>query len=132
MIKGMDIIAEVKKLCLPKNSYIVVGSGIMSALNIRDSDDIDLTVSHEVFVMLQEQGWKKGESAYTEVLKKGLFDVGEEWLGKTTDELLGASTVINEVPFLSLTDLRDWKQKHARPKDLQDIDLIDDYLASQY
>jgi hypothetical protein len=128
----MGIAAEVKKLGLPKNSYIVVGSGIMSALNIRDSNDIDLTVTHDVFVMLQKQGWEKGESDFTNVLQKYPFDVGEEWAGKTSEELLSTATVIDGVPFLSLGDLRDWKQKHARPKDLQDICLIDNYLALRH
>jgi len=131
MINGMNIVDEVQKLGLPADSYIVVGSGILAALNIRDSNDIDMIVSSEIFEMLQKQGWEEGEWVDQKVLKKGLFDVGKIWSGKSVDELLRTSTVINGIPFLTLSDLREWKQEHARPKDLQDVVLIDRYLKSK-
>lgn len=39
---GQEIIAKVKKLKLPKNSYVVFGSGPLAAAGIREADDIDM------------------------------------------------------------------------------------------
>jgi hypothetical protein len=128
MIMYMNIVDEVQKLNLPPNSFVVVGSGILGALNIRKSDDIDLIVSDDVFDHLQAQGWQEEGWADQKVLKRGVFDVGRTWSGKTVDELLKTSIIIHGIPFLSLYDLREWKQEQARQKDLQDIILIDEYL----
>ena len=41
----MNIIKIIKDAKLPDGEYIVVGSGIMNALGIRDAEDIDLVIS---------------------------------------------------------------------------------------
>ena len=124
----MDIVQKINNLNLPPRNFIVVGSGIMQVLGIRQSSDVDLIVSEEVFHLLGEQGWEHGEWPDQPVLKRDVFDVGTHWEGKRLAELLQAATTIEDVPFLSLHDLRLWKVNQARPKDLVDVGLIDEYL----
>lgn len=51
----MNITKKVQDLNLPENSFIVVGSGILSVLGIRESHDIDLIVSVEIFEQLKNK-----------------------------------------------------------------------------
>ncbi len=53
----MNLFEEVKRLDLPPGEYVVIGSGILGALGIRDIADVDLLVSPRVFEQLRERGW---------------------------------------------------------------------------
>ena len=44
MSRAMDVIAEVKKLDLPLGQYVVIGSGIMAQLGLREANDVDIAV----------------------------------------------------------------------------------------
>ncbi len=125
----MDIKAKIIDLSLPKNSFVVVGSGILAVLGLRQSDDIDLIVTKELFEKLKIEGWETSYWQDQVVLKKDVYDVGTTWLGQTLEELLPNAQTINGIPFLSLTDLRQWKTMMGRPKDLKDIALIDAYTS---
>lgn len=123
----MDIQEKIRSLNLPKDSFIVVGSGILGALGIRESNDIDMIVSQEIFNTLDAAGWEHDTWVDQTVLKKDLFDIGTHWSGQTVDELLRRATVMDNIPYLSLDDLLVWKKERARPKDIIDIQLINDY-----
>ena len=127
----MDIQKKIQSLNLPKDSFIVVGSGILGALGIRESNDIDMIVSQEVFDKLDAAGWEHDAWADQTVLKQNLFDLGTHWSGQTVDALLQHATVINDIPYLSLDDLLVWKKERARPKDIVDVQLISDYQQRQ-
>jgi hypothetical protein len=127
----MDIQKKIQSLNLPKDSFVVVGSGILDALKIRESNDIDMIVSQKVFDELDAAGWKHDTWADQTVLKKDLFDLGVHWMGEEVEQLLGRATVINDIPYLSLTDLLAWKKDCARPKDIVDVQLISEYQAQQ-
>lgn len=127
----MDIPAELKKLNLPKNSYIVVGSGILNTLGIRASKDIDLIVSQEVFDRFFNEGWEEDNWSDQFVIKKGVFDIGINWYGKNVTQLLEQAQIIDGIPYLSLDYVYDWKKSVGRKKDLNDLKLIDTYLSSK-
>ncbi len=52
----MDIVAEVRKLNLPPGRYVVVGSGLMHQLGLREAKDVDLAVTPEFFETLRASG----------------------------------------------------------------------------
>ncbi|MEO8105270.1 MAG: hypothetical protein ABI602_02945 [Candidatus Saccharibacteria bacterium] len=120
----MNIRQEILNLNLPKDSFIVVGSGILGALGIRESNDIDMIVTQSVFDLLDRSGWKHGNWVDQVVLQKGLFDIGTLWMGKTLDGLIKDATIIGGIPYLSLDDLLTWKREKLRPKDIRDVELI--------
>lgn len=127
----MNMKQKISELGLPDNQFIVVGSGIMAAVGIRDSDDIDMIVSEELFRQLEDSGWEHDEWADQVVLKRDVFDIGTQWDGKAIDELIDTATRIEGIPYLSLQDLRKWKKEKGRDKDIRDIKLIDAYLEAQ-
>jgi len=133
---GQDIIRKTKELNLPKGSYIVFGSCPMAVARIRESSDIDMLVTDEVFESLATSGWKiviKGPR--DNPLALGDFEAHNNWnfssYSPTLEQLLSTATVVEGVPFASLEEVRKWKAASGRPKDLVDIKLIDKYLEKQ-
>lgn len=130
-----SIMDRIRALALPDDQYVVAGSGIMDALGLRESRDIDLIVSDDLFVELRSRGWKRFTEHEEYVLKYG---DAEAWLtlpyeGKamTANDLLSVSVQIEEVRFISPEFLRDWKQVKQRPKDIKDIALLEEYLRGK-
>jgi hypothetical protein len=126
----MDVAAKIKELNLPNDSFIVVGSGILGALGIRESSDIDLIVSQQVYDLLENAGWDHDNWSDQTVLKKGVFDIGRDWYGKKVNQLLEDAQYVESIPYLSLDDVYEWKKRLGRPKDLADLILIDSYRNS--
>jgi len=126
----MNFKEKLATLQLPESSYIVVGSGILSALGIRESGDIDLVVSEEVFRSFGEQGWEQGFWGDDPVFRKDIFDACNVWYGETVEDLLAKAQIVDGVPYLSLDDVYEWKKQKGREKDLRDLALIDEYRKS--
>jgi hypothetical protein len=127
-----EIIARVKALNLPKNSYIVFGSCPLAVAGLREARDIDLLVSKDVFLKLKEAGWKElYKSANDKPLVHDVFEAHHtQWHfsshNPTLEELISTAIIIDSVPFASLAEVRKWKVSSGRPKDLIDIALIDE------
>ncbi len=120
----------------PEGSYVVFGSGPMAVAGIRESSDIDLLVSDELAKQLKADGWQEIEKTPNDKpLVQGDFEAHKSWefssYKPTLEHLLSTATVIDGVPFASLQEVRKWKTASARPKDLTDIKLIDNYLAKK-
>ena len=105
----------------------------MDALGLRDSQDIDVIVSQELFEELRRRGRKRSIEHDEEVLK---YSDAEAWTtfphdGKalTLESLLHDSVQIEEVMFVSPEFLLRWKQGKRRPKDIQDIQLLEEHLT---
>lgn len=130
---GQQIIARVKELGFPSSSYIVFGSCPMALAGIRESSDIDMLVSKELFAKLGEAGWQELEKTPEDKpLTHDVFEALDNWrfgaYNPTLEHLLSSATVVDGIPFASLGEVRKWKKASGRPKDLVDIELIDAYL----
>ena len=115
----MNIKQQLKKQNLPKGSYIVTGSGILSALGIRESADIDLVVSSSVLPLFSSE-------------TSGLFEPNTDWFGKTLDDLLPNACYIDGIPYLSLKGVVEYKARLAREKDKNDLALINKFRQSSH
>lgn len=80
--KPMNIPQELATLNLPPNSFVVVGSGILNALGIRESNDIDLIVTPEVFASLEQRGYAESSWPDQKTLAFNEFEFGTQWFGK--------------------------------------------------
>lgn len=131
----MEIFKEMKKLNLPSDKYVVVGSGIMAALGIKKANDIDLVVTKDLFKVLSEQDWQKikrpnGEPGLEKGKVAAYLDVNCGNFNPTTEELIKDAEIIHDIPFISLRTLVKFKEEYGREKDKKDIDLINKYLES--
>lgn len=134
----MNIFEEIEKLNIPKDEFVVLGSGILSALGIREAEDIDLLIKPELFEKLKNDGW------YYEVIeiegkprdmisKENTQAFKDFWWGKETlspEEGIARSHKINDINFISLQTLLEYKKTATREKDVQDIILIEEYLKN--
>lgn len=133
---GEGIIKKVKELGLPEGSFVVFGSCPMALADIRESSDIDMLVTLEVFDGLSKAGWKLIDKGGNDnPLALGDFEAHKNWnftsYKPTLEHLLSTATVVDGVPFASLHEVRKWKKSSGRPKDLVDIQLIDNFLNSK-
>lgn len=132
----LDVFAVVKGLQFPANQYLVFGSGILTALGIRESEDVDLLVVPDLFDKLKAAGWQSDiveiEGRPRERISRDSVEAFKEYWcdGKDYDisELIKNATRIDSIPFMSLSDLLVLKRSMGREKDLKDIDLIEKYL----
>jgi len=59
-ITPIDIFKEIEVLNLPKDQFIVVGSGILSAKKIRPAYDLDIVATEELFDLCKIKGdWEE-------------------------------------------------------------------------
>lgn len=135
----MNIKQELNNIGLGAKNAVVIGSGILNALNIRESKDIDVVVDIETYNRLSESNkFEKVEKHNREILEDELFEIGTSWavLGRDWDfdDLSKHSIIIDEVRYNTIEFLlelkRSWVSDGAgRPKDIQDIELIEKYLS---
>lgn len=126
----MNIVERLKELHLSDGDFVVVGSGILNALGIRESGDIDLIVSEAAYARLDADGWTHGLWGEQVVLQKDIFDLGRIWFGKDVEDLLKDAQFVDGVPYLSLEDVYAWKKIKGRDKDIRDLELIQAYWKS--
>ncbi len=131
----MNISGTLTDLELPTEEYIVVGSGILNALNLRESNDIDLVVSEALFEHLSESGnWKRQTHNDLDIpiVERGPVEAFLTWDDPQYQPNLASlqqdQRVMDDVPYVSLARLRRWKERTGRPKDISDIALIDEYV----
>lgn len=135
----MDFAQKLRDLGLGPDTAIVIGSGILNALGIRKSKDIDLVVTPEEYARLEADAhFKKEEFQGRILLRDELFEIGTEWgvLGndRSFADLSGDTCVIDGVRYLTpeflLAVKKSWvSDGAAREKDIADIALIEAYLA---
>jgi hypothetical protein len=137
------IFERVKTLNFPIGQYIVVG-GALEAHGIRKSDDVDIIATHELVDELVEQGWTPhslnpgdvGEDGTKRKVSRDDVDVMTEFswkdvtIAKTADLIAGAE-IIQDIPFVPLHLLLQWKEVSEREKDSRDVELLRNYLENR-
>ena len=133
----MDIFQKVKSLNLPSGEYIVFGSGPLQAHGIRETRDVDILVLSELYEKLKQEGWEERvweTSPPGRFLFKDDVEVGDSWdYGEYNPDpnwLIENAEIINGVPFAPLEEVLKGKKAFGRPKDLEDIKLIEEYLET--
>lgn len=130
---GTEIIQQVKSLSLPADEYVVYGSCPMAIAGIREASDVDMYVTPRVYQQLVSQGWKiinKGPGDTPATME--VFEVHDNWdfspYSPSLAHLQTTATIVDEVPFASLEEVRKWKAESGGLKNLEDVRLIDNYL----
>ena len=130
----MRIIERIRALNLPQDEFIVIGSGLLDAWSLRSADDIDLVVTNRLFQHLQESGKYTTGSRYEESFLA--MDDQEIWLswGKGNDfEFLKQDAVtVDGIMFVNPEFLIDHKRERGTAKDLNDIQLLEQYLHERH
>jgi len=116
---------ELKELNLPDKEYAIFGSGPLAIRGIRQAEDLDIIVTKGLYKKLKEKYSEKD---------RGIFINNIEIISPDTsivdnpEEIIKRAELIKGFRFTLLEDIIEWKKKMKRPKDINDIKLIEDYL----
>lgn len=132
----MTIFERVRALELPEREYAVFGSGLLEALGIRRAKDVDLIVTPSLYGRLREHGWHevRGENATT-LNRDGVeAALPSEYVPASAgidepEALLHDTLDIEGISFVRPEYLIACKRGYNRPKHLEDVEMLERYLA---
>ncbi len=107
---------------------------VLCLLMVFAHTDIDLVVTHDLYVQLKNQGWQtKQIKPDFEVVVLGIAEASPKMVTldnyrPNIEELINKADIINNIAFTKLTDVVDSKRALGREKDINDILLIEDFL----
>lgn len=132
-MKFDEIAKRTRELGLNVGEYALFGSVPLAACGIRESQDIDMLVTHEVYQRLKVQGWKVEVFPNgRKMLKKDCFEAGEDWNYGTYNpdpaRLIKEADIIEGIPVVRLEEALAWKKAFGREKDLKDVKLIEKFM----
>jgi hypothetical protein len=128
------LIQELNQLHLPTGEYAITCSGPMAIKGIREARDLDIVVSTKLWIKLKKK-YKKYLSTTQEKIVIGNIEIFGKHLkvGKliyaTAEQQIRETEIIEKYPFVKLPRIKHYKQTYAREKDLNDIELINEYLS---
>ena len=124
---------KIRNLKLPIGEYCVFGSGPMDVAGIRDSNDIDIVVKEKLWKeFAHKYPVEKNPKSHKFSISIGNIEIFKDlkpWVDDS-DEVIDSSEVVEGVSFASLEDVKRIKRAMGRPKGLEDIKLIDEYLGN--
>jgi len=124
------VLSKLPELDLQPKQYIVVGSGVLDALGIRKANDIDIVVTPQTYNLLDKMGWEPAKDSPS--LIKDDFEAYLVWDSgdgePNFEDLMSDHQVIGGFNFVKLSRLLNWKKRVGRPKDSNDVKLIEKYL----
>lgn len=130
-----DLFQKVKKLNLPIGNYAIFGSGSLMIRNIRESRDLDVIVTEDLFEEYKNKlGWKlKDGPSGDKYLWNNRIELWKEWKPGQWDikQLIREAEIIDGLPFVKLKYILEWKKLSGREKDLKDIETIEKFLQTQ-
>lgn len=128
---------DLRQFGLKTDNSVVIGSGILQALEIRESKDIDLVTTQEIFDHLKKSGkFSVAEDHGREILTDGKYEIGTYW--KVLEKLYefedfeDESIVIDGVRYITLNFLYRVKKSWLHMDDVREKDTKDVYLIEKY
>jgi len=134
MTKNNLLFKKAKELNLPKGGYAIFGSGPMGVRGLKECHDLDIIVKEGIFEKYKNlKNWqsKKSNNSYYLDNNEGL-ELWKDWgPGKwNIAQLIKDAEIIDDLPFVRLNSVLEWKKMNGREKDLKDIKLIEDFLLT--
>jgi hypothetical protein len=132
----MNIFSRIKKFNLPIGQYAVFGSALMDVWGLRQAGDLDIIVTPGLFEKLRNEGWEEKQGNGFTILTKEDANVTTAQ-DRPTDgdynpnrlKLIKDAIFIEETPFVRVEEVIACKTAYNRPKDLEDIKMIREYLS---
>jgi high affinity sulfate transporter 1 len=125
-------IEMVRRLGLKQGSYVVIGGAVLEVLNLRETNDVDIVVSDEVYTQYRDhKHWAEYvQDNGKKVLSHDGYNLMHTWMGSSLKHLMHHSFEVEDVTFMSVDELIEAKRHLGRKKDLDDIMLLENYRDS--
>lgn len=135
-----QLVEFVRELGLEKGEYALFGGSCLTIRGLRKSPDVDIFISENLYEKFVSEGWKevaskKDNKPYLVKTVRGVpvqaFSVWEKinWRPDITSYLTNPE-VLDDIAFMPLSELYEWKKAVRRPKDVTDLGLIERYWAT--
>ncbi|MCA9335499.1 SulP family inorganic anion transporter [Candidatus Saccharibacteria bacterium] len=123
----------IQRLKLPAESYVVIGGAVLEALDLRQTHDVDVVVSDNVYREYRdEHHWQEYvQDNGKKILSHNGYNLMHTWMGKNLKYLKKSAFVVDGISLMSVDDLIDAKRRLGRKKDISDIALLTDYRHTQ-
>jgi len=132
----MNILDRIKKFKFADGEHAVFGSALLDVWGLRKAADLDIIVTPEYFKKLKKDGWIERQGNGFFILNKDDADVTTVQ-DRPTDgdynpdriQLIKKAVIIEGIPFVRVEEVIACKRAYNRPKDLRDIELLEDHLS---
>jgi hypothetical protein len=135
-LKNVKHLDELRRLRLPMNDILLVGSTTMSLLGLKENDDIDIWSTNKAFKLMANDKnlipvKKNGRLFYES--KSGNIEISNKMpcTKGPVENYLKRSILIYGIHFQSVDDLIDWKKCMGRPKDKEHLKLLYQYKKNK-
>ena len=122
------LLNKVKSLNFPKKQYAIFGSAVMAVRNLREAPNIDLIVTNDLWNKLRKENVPDEEG----FIRLGVVKISNWWFAPTKysiEKMISLAETIEDLPFVPLELVLDYKTKLNREKDIIDSKLVKDYLS---
>ncbi|MGB4762802.1 MAG: SulP family inorganic anion transporter [Candidatus Saccharimonas sp.] len=132
-LEKLSIADQVKRLEIAKKDYVLVGSGVLDVLGLREAADVDLVVTAAVYEAYRaKHGWHEFTQANgKKVLSHEGCNLMTVWVGNQLKQLRQGTSTVAGVRVMSIERLIDGKLQLGRRKDFADVKLLRQYLRAQ-
>ncbi len=130
-MSNKDLFQKVKELALPMGKYALFGSAPLGIRGLKDCHDIDIIVMEDLWNEYKEKNWEiRTTPNGSQYLWNDEVELWKDWQPGQWDikRLIGEAEIIDELPFVRLERVLEWKRLNGREKDLKDIELIEKFL----
>src|SRR5690625_355874 len=131
-LPGDSLWREVRALNLPQEDYAIVGSGPLAAHGLIASvRDVDMLARGEAW-QLASSGTETQRGVFGDQIVKrngGNIEIFDGLAHFDINGIIDTAVLIEGLPFANLEHVLAYKRFLRRPKDLQHIRLIEEYLS---
>lgn len=132
-MSNKDLFQRAKDLKLPIGKYALFGGAPICVRGLRECRDIDIVVAEDLWNELKSKPeWKiKTTDKGDECLENGEIELWKNWRPENWDitKLIEEAEIINDLPFVKLERVLEWKKMNAREKDLKDVEIIEKFMS---
>lgn len=134
--KSIELLDKLKSLELPPEDFAIFGGGPLYPIGVKP-------LGHDIDLVARGAAWEKARSlgnikmAEEGNLMIALFndeiEIFNEWIpGKwDIDELIDTADVYDGIRFVNLQNVIKYKRERGRPKDLEHLRMLEDYLTDK-
>ena len=128
----MHFAERVKQLDIPPDKLVIIGSGVLDVLGLRQANDIDAVVPAELFADLcAREDWTIAAKHRELVAQKADAEVFLSWGSDgrpNFEELYDGGIEREGMRFAHPQTVIEWKRLRDLPKDRRDIELLQMHL----
>lgn len=127
-VKMVPFLDELRRLNLPREQYALFGSALLSVYNIRESKDLDIIVKADLWDdLVKKHAANLKENPLR--IHVGNIKIFRDWMILTDriDEMIDTAMIIEDIHFVRVGYVLEWKRWMGRPKDMEDIQRIEEF-----